>query len=378
MSECYELSLTPNYVSDWTFNDALRELIQNGIDQETIRPDNKFSIDYDEGKEVIRLVNKNAKLKISTLLLGKTNKSNDEDTVGQFGEGYKIAALVLNRLGKTFTIYNNERKEIWTSRFKNSAKWGSEILAFYIEKQPDADEKNLVIEIGHVNWTEYDGLSDIWLGLSAEYDETEKVETSYGEILLGEEMAGKTYVNGLYVACNEELKYGYNFKVKYINLERDRKACDSWNARQVTAKMIAEAMVQGKMEIKTVRRMIEEDTNDVYNMEFNQYCDDIKEVKKMLINEFDKQNILPMSIPVGNAEDARKVKAYGGNAILVPSKVAALLKDETRERIEQLENLPVTEQLTLREKFQRWYDIYSDQLKNNAKDELMTLINEIM
>lgn len=39
-------------------------------------------------------------------------------------------------------------------------------------------------------------------------------------------------------------------------------------------------MVQGKMEIKTVRRMIEEDTNDVYNMEFNQYCDDIKEVKK--------------------------------------------------------------------------------------------------
>lgn len=378
MSECYELSLTPNYVSDWTFNDALRELIQNGIDQETIRPDNKFSIDYDEGKEVIRLVNKNAKLKISTLLLGKTNKSNDEDTVGQFGEGYKIAALVLNRLGKTFTIYNNERKEIWTSRFKNSAKWGSEILAFYIEKQPDADEKNLVIEIGHVNWTEYDGLSDIWLGLSAEYDETEKVETSYGEILLGEEMAGKTYVNGLYVACNEELKHGYNFKAKYINLERDRKTCDSWNARQVTAKMIAEAMVQGKMEIKTVRRMIEEDTNDVYNMEFNQYCDDIKEVKKMLINEFDKQNILPMSIPVGNAEDARKVKAYGGNAILVPSKVAALLKDETRERIEQLENLPVTEQLTLREKFQRWYDIYSDQLKNNAKDELMTLINEIM
>lgn len=122
MSECYELSLTPNYVSDWTFNDALRELIQNGIDQETIRPDNKFSIDYDEGKEVIRLVNKNAKLKISTLLLGKSNKSNDEDTVGQFGEGYKIAALVLNRLGKTFTIYNNEKKEIWTSRFKNSAK----------------------------------------------------------------------------------------------------------------------------------------------------------------------------------------------------------------------------------------------------------------
>lgn len=36
-SECYELSLAPDYVSDWTFNDAIRELIQNGIDQQNIK-----------------------------------------------------------------------------------------------------------------------------------------------------------------------------------------------------------------------------------------------------------------------------------------------------------------------------------------------------
>lgn len=42
--KCYELTLTPNYVSDWTFNDALRELIQNGTDQEVLDKENKFQI----------------------------------------------------------------------------------------------------------------------------------------------------------------------------------------------------------------------------------------------------------------------------------------------------------------------------------------------
>ena len=37
--ECYELSLTPNYVRDWEFLDAVRELIQNGVDQETKYPE---------------------------------------------------------------------------------------------------------------------------------------------------------------------------------------------------------------------------------------------------------------------------------------------------------------------------------------------------
>ena len=131
-AKCYELTLTPNYVSDWTFNDALRELIQNGTDQEVLDKENKFQIIYNGKEKTLRLVNQKSVLKINTLLLGRSSKANNEDTVGQFGEGYKIAALVLNRLGKTFTIYNNEKGEIWESRFKNSEKWLEKILAFYV------------------------------------------------------------------------------------------------------------------------------------------------------------------------------------------------------------------------------------------------------
>ena len=140
--KCYELTLTPNYVSDWTFNDALRELIQNGTDQEVLDKENKFQIIYNGKEKTLRLVNQKSVLKINTLLLGRSSKANNEDTVGQFGEGYKIAALVLNRLGKTFTIYNNEKGEIWESRFKNSEKWLEKILAFYVYKH-DTDNSGL-------------------------------------------------------------------------------------------------------------------------------------------------------------------------------------------------------------------------------------------
>lgn len=65
----YELTLTPNYVSDWNFNDALRELIQNGTDQEVLDPDNEFQIDYSPKEKVLRLKNRKSVLKINAKVL---------------------------------------------------------------------------------------------------------------------------------------------------------------------------------------------------------------------------------------------------------------------------------------------------------------------
>lgn len=78
-AKCYELTLTPNYVSDWTFNDALRELIQNGTDQEVLDKENKFQIIYNGKEKTLRLVNQKSVLKINTLLLGRSSKANWQD-----------------------------------------------------------------------------------------------------------------------------------------------------------------------------------------------------------------------------------------------------------------------------------------------------------
>lgn len=372
-TQCYELTLTPNYVSDWTFNDAIRELIQNGTDQEILEKDNKFRIDYDYKSKTLRLTNEKSKLKINTLLLGRSSKSDNEDTVGQFGEGYKIAALVLNRLGKTFTIYNNERNEVWTSRFKNSEKWLEKILAFYVEKVPTSNT-GLVIEVGNVTADEYDSLCETWIGF---YDGLDKIETTYGDILLDEEMQNRIFVNGLAVSCSEDMEYGYDFKPKYITLERDRKTCDSWNAGDITSKMIAEAMLQGKIDFERVKYMVEESSDDVYHLDFNTHLGGVQEIQKRMIESFDKQYATPYSIPVREQSDIDRVKAYGGNPVVVPYKVANLLKDETTKRIQELVTAPTGKSLTLKERFQRWYDAYSNKLGDGARQELAELINEV-
>ena len=49
-----------------------------------------------------------------------------------------------------------------------------------------------------------------------------KAETKYGEIILDEAYVGEVYVNGLFVDCNSDLKYGYNFKPKYIGNGKGR------------------------------------------------------------------------------------------------------------------------------------------------------------
>lgn len=373
-SRCYELSLTENYVSDWTFNDAIRELIQNGTDQEILDSENEFSLEYDRCEKILRLKNSKSKLKINTLLLGSSTKSKNEDTVGQFGEGYKIAALVLNRLGKTFTIYNNEKKEVWASRFKNSEKWKEKILSFYIS-QRETEDAGLCIEVGNVSLDEYNNLADVWIGM-CDFDYV-KVETQYGEILTDEEFAGQVFVNGLFVDCNSDLQYGYNFKPKYIKLERDRKTCDSWNVEDITSKMIAEGMVSGGIPIEIVRQMVESNKDDVYHLEFNTYLGDVKKVQEMLVESFDEQNPQPYSIPVSSQEEIKKVKAYGGNPVVVPAKVASLLKAETAKRFEELVKIPCGAGMTLKERFLRWYNAYEEKLPDCSKAELKSLIEEL-
>ena len=89
----HKMSLDANYVSDWTAQDAFRELFQNAIDW------GNWSHSIKDG--TLCIISHNANLSPSTLLLGSSSKK-DGTTIGKWGEGYKLAMLVLVRLGYNY------------------------------------------------------------------------------------------------------------------------------------------------------------------------------------------------------------------------------------------------------------------------------------
>ena len=329
---------------------------------------------YDPGEKVLRFINATSKLKINTLLLGRSSKTNNSDTVGQFGEGYKIAALVLNRIGKTFTIYNNNKNEAWESKFVNSKKWLGKILQFTVTKN-ETDKKGLVIEIGNVTYWEYEGISDIWLQRYEEKNDVEKIHTMYGEILLNDELSGRIFVNGLSVNSKNEMHYGYNFKPKYIKLERDRRTCDDWEMGYVTTRMVCEAVLAGSLSIYEVTKLADMDAKDIYHMSFTYYEENVSKVKELLLQQFDTQYL--DSIPVETQDEYNRVKTYGGKPVIVPQPIARMLKDTMRARIKKLSMENLDDIPTVKEQLERWLNAWFGELPGDAIDEFRNILKKM-
>ena len=235
-----ELTIAPDYVPTWTVVDAIRELFQNALDQEKQNPENVASWEYSDTYETLDIRNDKSTLTAQSLLLDSTSKAGDTFTIGQFGEGYKIATLVLLRNNKKVTFYNYGAREIWRPRFVKSRRFGTDILTFFIEK-PKIWEKvpsaNLIIEVEGISakeWYDYIVPSNLHLRREVR-DDYEVVETTpYGEII---NLPGEVFVNGLFVCHYQPYRYGYNFTPENIKLDRDRKMVSDFDLRWMASKM---------------------------------------------------------------------------------------------------------------------------------------------
>lgn len=248
----FELSLNKNYVSHWGLAEAVRELIQNAIDSES-----PFIYEFQNSESGITLQLKSefTTLSPSTLLLGATSKAGALDKIGSFGEGYKIALLVLTRLGKVVRILNGDK--LWTPKFAYNSKYNDDLLTIDETSLPHKN-KGLVFEIQGLDKVEVDAIVDSCLLMQNHVGAIK--QTQYGDILL--EKPGMLYVGALYI-CQTNLKYGYNVKPEHIKLERDRQTVDAFDLQLLTKNMWIDTQ-----EYERLAEMIEEEVPDVAYVEF--------------------------------------------------------------------------------------------------------------
>ena len=129
----YELPISPNYVSNWGIKEAIREILQNAIDSDNCG--HPKQILYSADGAVLTIINKGARLPLSSLVLGCSSKDDIDGMIGKFGEGYKLALVVLLRKGLKVDILNGE--EEWIPSFKLSDNFGTQVLNIEVNQLPE-------------------------------------------------------------------------------------------------------------------------------------------------------------------------------------------------------------------------------------------------
>lgn len=201
----HQYLMSDKYCENWSEVDGIRELIANAIDSSD---SSDVDIRFEDGFGIVS--NKSVILDKKHLLMGESYKSDDQ--IGQFGEGLKIAALVLTRV-------NNQRVSV------NSGDYHYE---FFMKGSKDFGKKILHVEIKNRH-DFYDGTQiifncdedNIWKAKNL-FLCFNRIEELSGGVLLN---CNDVYVLGVKVAELENSVFGYNIKDKAL-MNRDRTILD--------------------------------------------------------------------------------------------------------------------------------------------------------
>lgn len=367
----YELSISMDYVSKWTYIEAVREIFQNALDEETVNPENKMFVDYNKETSVLRIGNKKGFLDKKTLLLGVSSKRDDTKTIGQHGEGYKIATVVLLREGFDVKIYNFKHKELWTAKKVKSRRYNTEIPVFDIEKYifKSVPDNDLVFEITGITEEMFKAIVNSNLHLMKMYGvNIGEIKTcEKGAVLLDDKFKGHIYVNGLFVRVASFLTYGYDFAPELIQLDRDRDLIENFNLKWSIGHLLR------NMDVEFVKSMI--DTPDAEYL-YSSVTWKSESLKKAVSNsvyddyieEFGKD-----TVPCTKTDDFNTVTKMGKKAVMISEQRYSAISHSEKFGV----SVPTVP--TLREQFESWYkDACEKYLPEDFIEENQDLINRVM
>lgn len=175
--------ISVNYVKDWTVENAVRELLQNAID----------AAPFEVGTGWIH---SSKQLELDALLMGESTKTADQ--LGKFGEGLKLAMLVLIRNGYTVQISSGHHVIIPTLQESFN---GKTTMQYRIMHADTYHEGCTIATDLDADWYQY---------LLPEPTRVRHLDEP------------KLYIGGLFICDLKGFKFGYNLAPNTVPLGRDR------------------------------------------------------------------------------------------------------------------------------------------------------------
>lgn len=368
----FELSVSRDYVPGWGVPEAIRELFQNALDAQAADPANVMDFEYVPEEEKLIITNRTSSLSTQSLLLGASSKRDDESMIGQFGEGYKIAVLVLAREGLDVVFYNYDKKEVWRPRLINSHRYGTEILAFFIDKEfqwSEVPDNNLTIEITGLTEEMFTQIKATNLHVNQRYatDPLTTLETRYGSILLDDDQKHKVYVNGLFVCEYQDYEYGYNFKPEYLKLNRDRKLVSDFDLKWLASIMWLDNGGDREFAIRAVA-LAEKGTADVaYISSIHSRREGFDRIAQEALEMFRKR-YGAKAVPVSSQYEAESLDPVH-KPIYVNPEYKELITGAAGYEEPSYIHVP-----TLYEEVERWIELYEPEIPEHALSSLCEIL----
>ncbi len=245
------LSLTSSYAAHWGAWEGLRELVQNWHDGALAaageRDEVRFaklgeytyeargsggaalgSARYDGATQTLALTNVGA-VDRTALLLGFSRKAARRDVVGCFGEGLKVGALALLRLGAELRLETG--REMWRFALEpDEAFGGQEVLVVHITPHAAAATVAAAPPPAAPSATsttlELVGIDEAAFALAARRllwlePARDAVATTSATLLLDAERAGELYVRGVWIQ-EDRARLAVGVDLADVLLDRDR------------------------------------------------------------------------------------------------------------------------------------------------------------
>ena len=229
-------------------------------------------------------------------------KEQNETKRGKFGEGYKLALLVLVRLHHTVAIHTSN--EVWSPALEHDDTFNTTVMNIYTQEVEPSDGVLFIIQ---------DVLPEHYAAIQANL----RPDPNEPETILDEpEQAGRIYVGGLYVSSVPRFKCGYSFRPGTVKLDRDRGMVDGFDLAWATSKLWTAA---GHSE--RLSALLESEAPDVEYVE--SHVSEDSQFANHHYNYYVARH--GYAIPVSTQDEIQRATSAGLKWTLVPEKVKSML-----------------------------------------------------